>query len=153
MLLLQQSLNEMKQMKGRTSFLNPYAATYVSLCRKGVVDESTKKGYTNGYQASTQSQYRIYNGSDKPQIAEDSKLKCETFYGSLSQNPNEVTEKKALDEEYDMDLAYLLMMFPGISDESLSDVYKANNGDLEATVDMLSELEVRLVKLLSVNVR
>ncbi|KAM7493221.1 hypothetical protein LguiB_027830 [Lonicera macranthoides] len=69
------------------------------------------------------------------------KPKCEIFYGSLSRNSNEGTKKKVLDEEYDMDLAYVLMMFPSVYDESLSNVYKANNGDLEVIVDMLSEFK------------
>ncbi|KAM7490329.1 hypothetical protein LguiA_033250 [Lonicera macranthoides] len=70
------------------------------------------------------------------------KPKCEIFYGSLSRNSNEGTKKKVLDEEYDMDLAYVLMMFPSVYDESLSNVYKANNGDLEVIVDMLSEFKI-----------
>jgi len=47
-----------------------------------------------------------------------------------------------VDEDYDMDLAYLQMTFPGVSEESLFDVYIANKGDLEFTVDMLNQLEL-----------
>ncbi|KAF5774049.1 putative polyadenylate-binding protein-interacting protein 5/6 [Helianthus annuus] len=34
------------------------------------------------------------------------------------------------------------MVFPGVSDESLSSVYTACNGDIEAAVEMLSQLEL-----------
>ena len=50
------------------------------------------------------------------------------------------------EEEREMDLAYLQMMFPGISCESLSDVYFVSKGDLEATLDMLNHFEVNFVK-------
>ena len=58
-----------------------------------------------------------------------------------------MTEKHILDEEFEMNLTYLQMTFPGISDESLSNVYLANKGDLESTVVMLNQLEVALVSL------
>jgi len=131
-------------MKGARFSLNPYAASYVPLHRRGAPDDnkangSTESGYPNGNQT-------LYEkSSHNLEIAEDSIPKGNTFNpsngSSSSQNPNEVTEKKGFDEEYEMDMAYLSMTFPGISDESLADVYKANNCDLEATVDMLNELE------------
>ncbi|KAF7830225.1 polyadenylate-binding protein-interacting protein 5-like [Senna tora] len=38
-------------------------------------------------------------------------------------------------------MEYLRMAFPGISDQSLVDVYIVNRGDLDAAIDMLSQLE------------
>ena len=53
-----------------------------------------------------------------------------------------MANKQIMDEEFNMDLEYLRMTFPGLSIESLLDVYMANNRDLEAAVDMLDQLEV-----------
>ncbi|PON53078.1 hypothetical protein PanWU01x14_204580 [Parasponia andersonii] len=44
------------------------------------------------------------------------------------------------EDKFDMDFTDLKMMYPDTSDESLFDVYSVNQGDLEATLDMLSEL-------------
>ncbi|GMH12438.1 hypothetical protein Nepgr_014279 [Nepenthes gracilis] len=46
------------------------------------------------------------------------------------------------EDYFEMDLADLRMTFSGVSDQSLIDVYSVNWGDLEATVDMLSHLEL-----------
>ncbi|KAG5121705.1 hypothetical protein JHK84_040045 [Glycine max] len=51
-------------------------------------------------------------------------------------------DNQLLDEEVDMDLEYLRMNFPGISYQSLVDVYNVNSGDLDAAIDMLSQLEL-----------
>ncbi|KAK2983129.1 hypothetical protein RJ640_022601 [Escallonia rubra] len=143
-------------MKAGTSSLNPYAASYIPLSRRGVADEN--KGYESTAKASKGGSEAVWLGShpgDTTQNqyhkasyyhnAQESKLKGRTgygFYGSSSQKPNDMTEKQILDEEYDMDLAYLQVTFPGVSEESLTDVYAANKGDLEATVDMLNQLEL-----------
>jgi len=47
-----------------------------------------------------------------------------------------------LEVEVDMDMEYLKKSFPDISHESLKEVYFINCGDLEDTIDMLSQLEV-----------
>ncbi|KAL5713551.1 hypothetical protein ACHQM5_015615 [Ranunculus cassubicifolius] len=49
---------------------------------------------------------------------------------------------KNLDEETEMDLAYLAMTFPGVSEQSLADVYYANGCDMETSIDMLKHLEL-----------
>ncbi|CAH8363161.1 unnamed protein product [Eruca vesicaria subsp. sativa] len=46
------------------------------------------------------------------------------------------------DLEMDMEMEYLLASFPGLSDESIRDVYLANNGDLDATIEMINELGI-----------
>ncbi|KAJ0253201.1 hypothetical protein HA466_0122680 [Hirschfeldia incana] len=45
-----------------------------------------------------------------------------------------------MDDE--MEMEFLLASFSGLSDESIRDVYLANNGDLDATMDMLTQLEI-----------
>lgn len=143
-------------MKGATSSLNPYAAAYIPLSRRGISDGNkdieitASKSGDEGPQpasATTHTQYQkapqSYNVYGT--ISEDSKLKGQTVYetyGSSSLYPDEMTEKHKLDDDSDMDLTYLQMTFPGVSDESLSDVYLINKGDLDATVDMLNQLEV-----------
>ncbi|KAJ0230657.1 hypothetical protein HA466_0305300 [Hirschfeldia incana] len=47
-----------------------------------------------------------------------------------------------LEMDIDMDIEYLLVTFSGLSQESITDVYLANSGDLEATIEMLNQLEV-----------
>jgi hypothetical protein len=46
------------------------------------------------------------------------------------------------DLEMDMDIEFLLVTFSNLSHESINDVYMANNGDLDATIEMLSQLEI-----------
>lgn len=143
-------------MKGGTSSLNPYAAAYIPLSRRGISDGNkdfemtASKSGDEGPQfasATTHTQYQkapqSYNIYGT--VSEDSKLKGQTVYetcGSSSLYPDEMTEKHKLDDDNDMDLTYLQMTFPGVSDESLSDVYLINKGDLDATIDMLNQLEV-----------
>ncbi|CAK9179203.1 unnamed protein product [Ilex paraguariensis] len=129
-------------MKAGTSTLNPYAASYVPLSKRGAADGN--KDYKSGNEAVWLGPHSEGTTKKQQQIAEDPTLKgypVQGFYGSSSHNPREMTEKHTMDEVFDMDLAYLQMTFPGVSDESLFDVYLANKGDLEATIDMLNQLE------------
>ncbi|CAK9179204.1 unnamed protein product [Ilex paraguariensis] len=130
-------------MKAGTSTLNPYAASYVPLSKRGAADGN--KDYKSGNEAVWLGPHSEGTTKKQQQIAEDPTLKgypVQGFYGSSSHNPREMTEKHTMDEVFDMDLAYLQMTFPGVSDESLFDVYLANKGDLEATIDMLNQLEL-----------
>ncbi|CAN6858882.1 unnamed protein product, partial [Brassica oleracea] len=54
------------------------------------------------------------------------------------------SEKKMSEEdlEMDVDIEFLLATFSDLSYESISDVYLANNGDLDATIEMLTQLEI-----------
>ncbi|XP_043687200.1 polyadenylate-binding protein-interacting protein 6-like isoform X2 [Telopea speciosissima] len=77
--------------------------------------------------------------------SEDGTQKGQSVYGShdsWSQNPSGMTDIQRIHEESEMHLAYLGVIFPDISDQSLADVYSVNEGDLEASVDMLHQLEV-----------
>ncbi|KAL6212176.1 hypothetical protein ACLB2K_017397 [Fragaria x ananassa] len=149
-------------MKPGVSSLNPYAAAYIPLSKREADDrpfatskESNRKNDAVWFGAphsmnQNQNHSKAYLGSDSPGTA--ALLSPKAFalnnypphgsYGSSSQNVNEVTEN----EEFDMDLEYLQMAFPGISDQSLADVYLANKGDLEATIDMLNQLEFYTVE-------
>lgn len=131
-------------MKARSSSLNPYATSYIPLSRRGPTATQETKGYKSTYENTTQNHGASVVVSEGP---ESLKLKnhsgFESAYGSSSSSSAaELAGKQAMDIDHDMNLAYLQMTFPGVSDESLSSVYLANRGDMEATVDMLNQLEV-----------
>ncbi|XWS17020.1 hypothetical protein CRYUN_Cryun33cG0031800 [Craigia yunnanensis] len=144
-------------MRPGVSSLNPYAASYIPLAKREANDNVTATDIKRGNETawfepsshfahnphySNASLDSVTHGTEKHQIPEASALKSHHSHSSLLQNPGEMTDKQIMDEEFDMDLEYLCMIFPGLSIESLLDVYLANNGDLEATVDMLNQLEV-----------
>ncbi|CAL9231565.1 unnamed protein product [Arabidopsis halleri] len=51
-------------------------------------------------------------------------------------------QMKDEDLEMDMDIEFLLVTFSDLSHESINDVYLANNCDLDATIEMLNQLEI-----------
>ncbi|KAF5815187.1 putative polyadenylate-binding protein-interacting protein [Helianthus annuus] len=118
-------------MNARSSSLNPYATSYIPLSRRGTPEAS--KGYDHG----STTEYL-------PETADNLKLKNHSGFDSYgsSSHSSELAGKQALDVDHDMNLAYLQMVFAGVSDESLSSVYTACGGDMEATVEMLTQLEL-----------
>ncbi|EEF45949.1 polyadenylate-binding protein-interacting protein 5 [Ricinus communis] len=138
-------------MKPGVSRLNPYAASYVPLSKREAAGKTEVPGLTT--KSSHAGDQTIWFGPaehttqkkqhEKTSDYDLSVLKSHTFhvaYGSSSQNPDDLTEKQTVNEDYDI-LEFLQASFPGVSDESLNDVYKANKCDLEATIDMLNHLE------------
>ncbi|KAF8393318.1 hypothetical protein HHK36_021559 [Tetracentron sinense] len=150
------------------SSLNPYAASYVPLSKRKADEENKASTMTPEYFTSgdgtvcskppseghreTKQNYNpgenFYDfnihGIQKLHISEDFSQKRHPVRGShniWSRNPSDKREKQNMDEDFEMDMAYLAITFPGISDDSLADVYSANGGDLEASVDMLNQLE------------
>ncbi|XP_028802387.1 polyadenylate-binding protein-interacting protein 5 [Neltuma alba] len=144
-------------MKPGASSLNPYAAAYIPLSKREAdggtcVAGGDYKSYEGpvGFQTpqhTTQDQHRLH-----PSTRASQKLFTSQAYhvkgqpessssGSVAQGAVQMADKQMLDEESDMDLEYLRMTFPGISDQSLIDVYMVNGGDLESAIDMLSQLE------------
>ncbi|KAE8056435.1 hypothetical protein FH972_013210 [Carpinus fangiana] len=142
-------------MKPGVSSLNPYAASYIPLSQRDKQDRTyvTAKDYRSGNEpvqfGAPEQLHRKFSfdphahGTEKIPSREVFTVKSHPArgYGSSPQNVNQATDKQILDEEFDMDLEYLQMAFPGLSAQSINDVYLANNGDLEATVDMLNQLE------------
>ena len=147
-------------MKTGTSSLNPYAASYIPISRRGTADANKDYSLTeNAYKRGNVTMWSGSHSEDTPQNQHESKVSqnyvahgtlpheeyapkgnpVHSSYGSSSQTAKEMMEIP--EEEREMDLAYLQMMFPGISYESLSDVYFVNKGDLEATLDMLNHFE------------
>ncbi|XP_010670768.2 polyadenylate-binding protein-interacting protein 6 [Beta vulgaris subsp. vulgaris] len=118
-------------MKSSTSTLNPYAASYVPLFKREVNEDKTSKTLS-GQSAVSDAQPNVDGYKLKGQQADAAD-------GVSSENSQE--DSKFMDEESEMDLAYLQMIFPGVSDQSLADVYHVNRGDLDSAVEMLTHLE------------
>ncbi|XWS70814.1 hypothetical protein CRYUN_Cryun03dG0081400 [Craigia yunnanensis] len=148
-------------MKPGVSSLNPHAPSYVPLAKReandNVIFKDIKRGneiawfepsshFAHNPHYSNASLDSVTHGTEKYQVAEACALKSHPARGSLMQNLDEMTNTQIMDEKFDMDLEYLRMSFPGLSNESLLDVYLANNGDLEAAVDMLNQLEMYTVE-------
>ncbi|GAA0154266.1 hypothetical protein LIER_12298 [Lithospermum erythrorhizon] len=138
-------------MKSSKFTLNPNAESYVPLCNREVVGETKdfKPGESeSGKNAAWSPQHDMYNAPsvDTLMSADSTKLKSQSDYGDYSSPSQHVygfSEKQPFDEEFDMDMTFLQMSFPGISEESLSGVYAVNNRNMDATIDMLNELEVQ----------
>ncbi|KAL2897695.1 Polyadenylate-binding protein-interacting protein 6 [Bienertia sinuspersici] len=123
-------------MSSGTSTLNPYADSYVPISKREVNNED-KDSKTVPREAPAVSDFH-------PTTVDDYKLKGQQVDASdvvVSSEHSHETESKFVDEESEMDLAYLQMVFPGVSDQSLADVYNFNRGDLESAMDMLTDLE------------
>ncbi|KAE8705913.1 dnaJ-like protein subfamily B member 4-like [Hibiscus syriacus] len=148
----------MKTMKPGVSSLNPYAASYIPLAKREANDNVTAKHsnenawfepslhFAHKPHYSGASLESVAHGTKKHQVAEGSAVKSHPGCGFLMQNPGEMIDKQFMDEEFDMDLEYLRMTFPDLSNESLMDAYLANDGDFEATVDILNQLEMHAVE-------
>ncbi|XP_047329694.1 polyadenylate-binding protein-interacting protein 5-like [Impatiens glandulifera] len=124
---------------GKSSSLNPYAEPYIPLSRRN--------------EALKEIDYNLMGNDDLKDVNLNHHQYQQTaalFDGSTSESSNRRRRRSAIDddketnmeEEFDMGLTYLEMIFPGISEESLAEVFLANKGDLEATVEMLRQLEM-----------
>ncbi|XP_057968695.1 polyadenylate-binding protein-interacting protein 5-like [Malania oleifera] len=143
-------------MKPGMSSLNPYAASYIPLSKREAKDEniSSVVAMENSLKNETSC------SKSPPEVQKDPKQKCPQPYESFDlnicgieelltgedlkkgqQNPTDHMGKQFVDEDFEMDLAYLASIFPGVSEQSISDVYSANGGDLDASMDMLTQLE------------
>ncbi|KAF5748230.1 polyadenylate-binding protein-interacting protein 6 [Tripterygium wilfordii] len=140
-------------MKPGASTLNPYAASYIPLSKRNAGDNTEVPGVTlrgvkfvnaqNSYhdKASHHSHVHV---NEKLSLPEVSTLKGHTALSSHI--PNEMRDKQMVDMEFDMDMEYLRMLFPGVSDQSLADVYLHSGGDMDTTMDMLNHLECYFVE-------
>ncbi|KAG4163222.1 hypothetical protein ERO13_D01G158400v2 [Gossypium hirsutum] len=118
-------------MKPEVSSLNPCATSYVPLAkREGSIAKDIKAGNESAW----------FDPSSR------SNASLESAIPGIGNHLGEMSGEQIMDEEFDMDLEYLRMMFPGLSNDSVLDVYMANNGDLEATIDMLNQLEMYTVE-------
>lgn len=151
-----------KEMKSGASSLNPNAASYVPLSKR-VVD--IKSDTVGGAAKTTEGSMNSAQGHDGRKAwvgSNDHELQCfpgagnfslQSYHsqGSSSQHLASLADKLIPEEVYDIHLEYLQMTFPGLSHQSLAEVYLANNGDIDASIDMLNDLEVNAAKSISLD--
>ncbi|XP_057727814.1 polyadenylate-binding protein-interacting protein 6 [Arachis stenosperma] len=132
-------------MKQIVSSLNPYAASYVPLSKRESHGATADPFQSPPYHAA-QNQHHQFHSS-----ASASKPVAETFQGNINNPasssygsvPTGFVDNQFADYDPDMDVEYLRMQFPGISEESLRDVYMVNECDIDAAVEMLNQLELK----------
>lgn len=110
--------------------MNPHAAAYVPLSKREGASASAKPAAASTHHVQYQP-YGAYGYGDQG----SQMYMPKTTYSSDKQLRDE-------DLEMDMEIEYLSATFFDLSHESISDVYLANNGDLDATIEMLNQLEV-----------
>ena len=104
---------------GSGSGLNPNAAAYVPL-------------------------YIREADSAKPAAATTHHVQHQPYgYGVQGKESSSGSQMRNDDSEFDME--FLLANFSDLSIESVRDVYLANDGDVDATIEMLTQLEVNLL--------
>lgn len=115
------------------STLNPLAESYVPLALRD--DKSETSDSTTSH----------HHEEKKLAATDNLKLKAqESSDGASSQVSGQIISDLKSgedDDDFEMELAYLQMSFPGMSDQSVMDVYTVNNGDFDASLEMLNELE------------
>ncbi|CAH8371814.1 unnamed protein product [Eruca vesicaria subsp. sativa] len=112
-------------MKLGGSALNPKAAAYVPVSKR------------DGDSANHHVQHQPYGYG----VQGKGSYPCSETYMPKTET---ASEKQMSDEdlEMDIDIEFLLATFSNLSYESISDVYLANNHDLDATIEMLNQLEI-----------
>ncbi|KAL0856260.1 hypothetical protein Bca101_061413 [Brassica carinata] len=108
-------------MKPGGSGLNPNAAAYVPL-------------------------YKREGDSAKPAAAATHHVQHQPYgygvQGGKGSSPGSHVNDDDPEMDMEMEMEFLLTSFSGLSDESIRDVYLANNGDLDETIEMLTQLEI-----------
>ncbi|XP_068652637.1 polyadenylate-binding protein-interacting protein 5-like [Aristolochia californica] len=140
------SLLDNDPLKPRKSLLNPYADSFVPLSRQGAGKHNKSDDTSENIKESSQVMMsesetsNIASGIAKSHVdaSHFNKLSLEN---STLKNPDDETERPNIVDELEYDLAFLAATFPGVSDQSLADVYFANGGDLDATIEMMNQLE------------
>ncbi|KAG7554920.1 Ubiquitin system component Cue [Arabidopsis suecica] len=119
-------------MKPGAFALNPHAASYVPISKRVDYGGGGDDGLMFAAKSPTQGQQISFSGVEV----------------SMPKKSSEMAYKQIRDDDLDlemdidMDIEYLLVTFSGLSQESITDVYLANGGDLEATIEMLNQLEI-----------
>ncbi|XP_010454894.1 PREDICTED: polyadenylate-binding protein-interacting protein 6-like [Camelina sativa] len=126
---------------GGSSTLNPYAASYVPL--------SKREGSLVGAAAAAKpSAYHHHQVQQQPHQGYGVQGMGGSYPSPQVSMPKKASDMvynhqmKDEDLEMDMDIEFLLVTFSGLSHESINDVYLANNCDLDATIEMLNQLEI-----------
>ncbi|CAA7039756.1 unnamed protein product [Microthlaspi erraticum] len=118
-------------MKPGAFALNPHAASYVPLSKR--VDFADMDGLVF---VNSPTQEISFSGVEVSMPKKSSEM----AYKQIKDDDDDLDLDMEMD--IDMDIEYLLVTFSGLSQESITDVYLANGGDLEATIEMLNQLEI-----------
>ncbi|CAN7024171.1 unnamed protein product [Brassica oleracea var. botrytis] len=105
---------------GPGSGLNPNAAAYVPLYKRDA--DSAKPAAAAAAATTHHVQHQPYD------------------YGVQGKGSSSGSQMRNDDSEFDME--FLLANFSDLSIESVRDVYLANDGDVDATIEMLTQLEI-----------
>lgn len=123
-------------MKRAIPSLNPQAASYMPLGKR-ITEVETKIAELSN------SPSKGLSKTEQCQSEDQASSGSSSHANEDSQNSSDHTKKKSVDNSHEMTLAYLAFLFPNISEQCLADVYFLNETDLDATTDMLEELEVK----------
>ncbi|CAB4318882.1 unnamed protein product [Prunus armeniaca] len=133
-------------MNSTMSSLNPHAASYIPLNKKEeeanhetVLFNSPSEGHTG----TAQFYFEGGDASSDFSIHEIEALVIDNSLekSGLQQKISNQAEVQYINEDSEIHLAYLSFMFPNISEHCLAHVHSANDGDLEASINMLYDLE------------
>lgn len=125
-------------MKPGGSALNPHAAAYIPLSKREAGSSAKPAAAAATHHVQYHQPYGAYGYEGMGSFPGSQMYMPKTTTYSSSDN------KQMRDEDLDMDMEieYLLATFSALSHESINDVYLANNGDLDATIEMLNQLEI-----------
>lgn len=145
--------------------LNPFATSYIPLSRREtnrtfIAENSSNESIRANFPG--YSEHNMHNppydnisprlnmrhGEMAP-VAIASPVQNHPFQGSLPHHISELTEMEIVDREFNKDVEFLRTIFPGLSEQSIADVFLANEGDMDATIEMLCQLEVFSLSALS----
>lgn len=137
--------------------LNPFATSYIPLSRREtnrtfIAENSSNESIRANFPG--YSEHNMHNppydnisprlnmrhGEMAP-VAIASPVQNHPFQGSLPHHISEFTEMEIVDREFNKDVEFLRTIFPGLSEQSIADVFLANEGDMDATIEMLCQLE------------
>ncbi|KAK1259059.1 hypothetical protein QJS04_geneDACA005526 [Acorus gramineus] len=104
------------------SSLNPHAAPFIPMSQKLLGGNHDNLGMTSGVSE--------YQSSGNLHVSEYTKADIDT-------------EKQIVVEEFMLAVDYLSTMFPDVDVESIIELFYANEGDFESTLEILEHLELR----------
>ncbi|POO04093.1 Ataxin-2, C-terminal [Trema orientale] len=125
-------------MESRVSSLNPDAPPFIPPSKRGTNDRTCTQKWGTDTNRNTQAFPECLDGEEKSRRSRKGLAVKEQSAIVSYDTPSDYVY--SAEYRFDMDFTYLKMMYPDTSDESLFDVYSVNQGDLEATLDLLSEL-------------
>lgn len=134
-------------MNSTMSSLNPHAASYIPLNKKEEEanhETALFNSPSEGHNGTAQFYFEGGDASSDFSIHDIEALVIDNGLekSGLQQKISNQAEVQYIDEDSEIHLAYLSFMFPNISEHCLAHVHSANDDDLEASINMLYDLEV-----------